>query len=155
LCQRQLTVFQPQAVAKQIDLTLDVEGTPPTVYGDEQRLGQVLNNLLDNALRYTPAGGAVQIRLTTFKRAARIAVVDTGEGIDPLDLPYLFDRFYRADRSRNRRTGGSGLGLAIVRQLVQAHGGRIWAESPPVEQNRGSVFLLELPLSQEPPVLPG
>jgi signal transduction histidine kinase len=155
LCQRQLTLFQPQAVAKQIDLTLQLEGAPPTVCGDEQRLGQVLNNLLDNALRYTPAGGAVQIRLTTLKRAARLAVVDTGEGIHPLDLPALFERFYRADRSRNRQTGGSGLGLAIARQLVQAHGGRIWAESPPVGQNRGSVFLLELPLSQEPPVLSG
>jgi len=76
---------------------------------------------------------------------ARVAVIDNGEGVATAALPHLFDRFYRADRSRDRNTGGSGLGLAIARQLVQAHGGRIWAESPPAGQLRGSAFIVELP----------
>jgi signal transduction histidine kinase len=146
LCQRRLTAFQPQAMARQIDLTLHTEGVPPIVCGDEQRLGQVLNNLLDNALRYTAAGGAIQVRLTANNGAVRLAVIDSGEGIKPADLPHIFERFYRADRSRTRRSGGSGLGLAIARQLILAHGGRIWAESPPAGQNCGSAVIVELPL---------
>lgn len=145
LCQRQVTAFQPQAVAMGIDLTLQCEQTPLTIDGDEQRLGQVLNNLLDNALRHTPAGGAVQVQLTTVSGVPRLAVIDNGNGIPREALPHLFDRFYRADLSRDRRTGGSGLGLAIARQLVEAHGGRIWAESPPANQPQGSAFILELP----------
>jgi signal transduction histidine kinase len=148
LCQRQVTAFQAQAAAKQVALTLEADGIPATVCGDEQRLGQVLNNLLDNALRHTPAGGAIQVCLSAPNGVVRLAVIDTGEGISSVDLPHLFDRFYRADPSRNRRTGGSGLGLAIARQLVQAHGGRIWAESPPPGQEHGSAFLVELPLSR-------
>jgi len=145
LSQRQVTAFQPQARGKQIDLTLQSNAAPVTVCGDEQRLGQVLSNLLDNALRHTPTGGAVQVQLAALNGVARLAVTDTGEGITAEALPHLFDRFYRAELSRNRRTGGSGLGLAIVRQLVQAHGGRIWAESPPTGQQQGSAFILELP----------
>jgi signal transduction histidine kinase len=145
LCQHRVIAFQPQAAAKQINLRLDVKGGPATVCGDEQRLGQVLNNLLDNALRHTPDGGAIQVQISAPNGAVRLAVIDNGEGVPSADLPHLFDRFYRADPSRNRRTGGSGLGLAIARQLVQAHGGRIWAESPPLGQNQGSAFLVELP----------
>jgi two-component system, OmpR family, sensor histidine kinase BaeS len=148
LCQRQVLAFQPRAAAAQIDLTLQVAGDSATVWGDEQRLGQVLTNLLDNALRHTASGGAVQVQLAGRNGVAHLAVVDNGEGIDADDLPLLFDRFYRADHSRTRRSGGSGLGLAIARQLVQAHGGRIWAESPPVGQAGGSVFRIELPLSR-------
>ena len=148
LCQRQVMAFQPRAAAAQIDLTLQVEGGPAMVWGDEQRLGQVLNNLLGNALRHTGPGGAVQVQLAAPNGAAHLAVVDNGEGIDPAALPAIFDRFYRADPSRTRRSGGSGLGLAIARQLVQAHGGRIWAESPPVGQAGGSAFRVELPLSR-------
>jgi two-component system OmpR family sensor kinase/two-component system sensor histidine kinase BaeS len=145
LCQRRLNAFQPQATTRQIDLMLHVDVMPLLICGDEQRLGQVLNNLLDNALRHTPPGGAVQVCLGTRNGAVRLVVTDDGEGIAPGDLPYIFDRFYRADASRSRRTGGSGLGLAIARQLVQAQGGRIWAESPPAGHSRGSAFLLELP----------
>ncbi|HMN31507.1 MAG TPA: HAMP domain-containing protein, partial [Caldilineaceae bacterium] len=123
LCQHRVTAFQPQATAKAIGLTLAVDGIPATVCGDEQRLGQVLNNLLDNALRHTPPGGAVQVRLGAANGAVRLAVGDTGEGVPAPDLPHLFDRFYRADLSRNR----------------------IWAESPPVGQNQGSAFFVELP----------
>lgn len=146
LCQRRITAVQPQAAAQGIDLTLQVESASPTVSADEQRLGQVLNNLLENALRHTAPGGLVQVCVGAANGSARLAVIDSGEGIAPADLPHIFDRFYRADSSRNRRTGGSGLGLAIARQLVQAHGGRIWAESPPAGQRRGSALFVELPL---------
>jgi signal transduction histidine kinase len=146
LSQRRITAVQPQAATRQIDLTLQVEGAPPTVSGDEQRLGQVLNNLLENALRHTAPGGLVQVCVGAVNGSAHLAVVDSGDGIAPADLPHIFDRFYRADSSRNRRTGGSGLGLAIARQLVQAHGGRIWAESPPAGHSCGSALIVELPL---------
>lgn len=146
-CQRRITALQSQAAVRKIELTLQVEGQPPTVYGDEQRLGQVLNNLLENALRHTPPGGAVQVSVGAANGSARLAVIDSGEGIAPADLPHIFDRFYRTDASRNRRTGGSGLGLAIARQFVQAHGGLIWAESPPAGRNCGSALIIELPLT--------
>ena len=145
LCQRQIAAFQPQAVAKGITLTLESVSPPLSVCGDDQRLGQVLNNLLHNALRHTPAGGAIQVNLAATNTAARLAVIDNGEGITAEAMPHLFDRFYRGDRSRNRLTGGSGLGLAIARQIIQAHNGRIWAESPPAGQPQGSAFILELP----------
>ena len=145
LCQRQVTAFQSHALTKAVSLTFDHEPAAITMAGDDQRLSQVLNNLLDNALRHTPPGGAIQVELTSTNGKARLAVVDNGEGVPNDALPYLFDRFYRADASRNRRTGGSGLGLAIVRQIVQAHGGRIWAESPPIGQPQGSAFIIELP----------
>ena len=145
LCQRQVTAFQSRALAKAVTLTFTDEQQPISLAGDEQRLSQVLNNLLDNALRHTPTGGAIQVQLATVQGAARLAVIDNGEGIPTDALPHLFDRFYRADASRNRRTGGSGLGLAIARQIVQAHGGRIWAESPPAGQPQGSAFILTIP----------
>lgn len=147
LCQRQVMAFQPQATAKGIDLTLQVEGAAPVVVGDIQRLGQVINNLLDNALRHTPSGGAIKVAVAAPDGVARLAVTDNGAGINPADLPHIFDRFYRADRARDRRAGGTGLGLAIARQLVQVHGGRIWAESPPANRRQGSAILLELPRS--------
>lgn len=145
LCQRQVTAFQPQAHAKGVTLTLHSEQPSATLCGDEQRLGQVLNNLLDNAFRHTPTGGAISVEITATDHTAQIAVIDNGKGIPTEALPHLFDRFYRADPSRDRRTGGSGLGLAIARQLVQAHGGRIWAESPPTGRQQGSAFIIALP----------
>jgi signal transduction histidine kinase len=132
--------FQPQALTQEIELTLHAPAVLPTVTGDEQRLGQVLVNLLGNALRHTPAGGAVKVQLCSEGGAVQVAVIDDGEGIPAEDLPLIFQRLYRSDRSRSRQTGGSGLGLAIARQLVEAHGGRIWVESPPAEQDRGSAF---------------
>lgn len=145
LCQRQVTAFQSQALVKAVNLTFNHTPGAITVAGDDQRLSQVLNNLLDNALRHTPTGGAIQVTLTNPNGSVRLAVVDNGEGIPRDALPHLFDRFYRADASRNRRTGGSGLGLAIARQIVEAHSGRIWVESPPDGQQQGSAFIFELP----------
>ena len=113
--------------------------------GDAQRLGQVLSNLLSNALRHTPAGGRIEVTVRFQEGGLLLSVLDSGPGIAAADLPHIFDRFYRGDRSRSRETGGSGLGLAIARQLVEAHRGRIWAESPPPARERGSVFYVWLP----------
>jgi len=103
---------------------------------DVQKIGRVLNNLLDNAVRHTPAGGTVQVTAYEESDCVQVQVRDTGEGIDSLDLPHIFERFYRGEKSRNRSTGGSGLGLAIASGIIQAHGGRIGAESSAGEGTR-------------------
>jgi two-component system, OmpR family, sensor kinase len=105
------------------------------VMGDGDRLRQLLLNLVDNAIKYTPAGGTVTLGLVRRDGWAQVAVGDTGMGIAAEDRPHIFERFYRADRSRSRADGGSGLGLAIARHLVEAHGGHIWATS---EEGKGT-----------------
>jgi signal transduction histidine kinase len=110
---------------------------------DPQRIEQILGNLISNALRYTQEGGTVEIHLSQENRFFQIAVLDNGPGIPPDVLPYIFDRFYRADRSRSRAEGGSGLGLAIARQLAEAHGGSLVASNAP---GGGAVFTLSLPV---------
>ena len=121
--------LEPVAAAKKIALEPDIATDLPPVAGDPDRLRQVLVNLLANALQYTPEGGQVRVRAWNEGPEVRLSVCDTGPGISPEDLPHLFERFYRTDRSRSRATGGSGLGLAIVRSLVELHGGRVQAES--------------------------
>lgn len=115
------------------------------VDADGRRLRQALAALADNALRHTPPGGSVRLVSATAGDSVRIAVEDTGAGIDPRDLPRLFDRFYQADPSRDRRTGTSGLGLSIVRALVEAHGGRVAAENRPAG---GASIWIELPAAR-------
>jgi signal transduction histidine kinase len=113
------------------------------VTADPDRLDQVLSNLAANALRYTPAGGKVTLRARPASAGVRLTVENSGAGIREEELPYIFDRFWRGDRSRSRGGGaGSGLGLAIARQLIQAHGGRISVESQP---GRGTTFTIDLP----------
>ena len=112
--------------------------------GDADQLKQVLVALLDNALKYTPYEGTISLSLTTDERFAIVKVSDTGIGISPDDLPHIFERFYRADRTRSRDRGGSGLGLAIVQSIVQEHHGTIEVESTP---GKGSTFTLSLPLA--------
>jgi signal transduction histidine kinase len=109
---------------------------------DVQRMGRVLNNLVSNALFYTPAGGSVTLRAEPVQGGVSVCVRDSGEGIAPEDLPHVFERFYRGDRSRSRSGGGSGLGLAIARGIVEAHGGSIRGES---ETGRGAAFTFILP----------
>ncbi|WP_258008847.1 cell wall metabolism sensor histidine kinase WalK, partial [Rhodococcus sp. ENV425] len=109
-------------------LVEDVEH-PAAVTVDPDRIGQVLGNLLDNALRHTPAGGTVTVATTAVDGEAGITVTDTGDGIAAEHLSHLFDRFYRADPARRRQEGGSGIGLTIARALVEAHGGTLTASS--------------------------
>ncbi len=119
------------------------------VWADRQRLGQVLQNLVRNAITYTPAGGIVSISLARAGEAyIELAVADTGEGIAPEQLPHVFERFYRTDASRSRASGGFGLGLAIARDLVQAMGGTITAASTPNEGSRFAVMLRVAPTTE-------
>ncbi|WP_371790147.1 sensor histidine kinase [Streptomyces sp. NBC_01471] len=155
-----------QARAETAGVTLTVSGAPPAapalvLAADPVRLRQAVGNLVSNAVRHTPAGGQVTLRVrggTPGQAAGRAAeaafteavleVADTGTGIPAEYLPYVFDRFWRAEKSRNRRTGGSGLGLAIVRKLAEAHGGTVSAAST---EGEGSVFTLRLPLRRPEP----
>jgi len=141
------TSFSGQAAAAGIELLVEGEGevVSKSIIGDVGRLDQALGNLVANALRHTPAGGTITLQAEPIDGAVRIRVRDTGEGIPAEDLPAVFDRFWKGDRSRSHTTGtGSGLGLAIVQQLVHAHGGRVWVES---EMGEGTTFILELPES--------
>ncbi len=121
------------------------DGLPP-VLADEHRIGQVLTNLVGNALQYTPPNGQVAISASEEGGFVRCSVSDTGAGIGAEHLEHVFDRFYRVDKSRSRAAGGSGIGLTIARSIVQAHGGRIWAESP--GEGQGSTFFFTLPVAQ-------
>jgi len=118
-----------------------------SVQADPQRIGQVLRNLLANALMHTPAGGTIELRAEPTLDGVRFEVRDTGCGIAPEHLPNVFERFYRADGSRARATGGAGIGLAVVKQLVEAHGGSVSVSS---ELGKGSVFGFELDYAREP-----
>lgn len=124
-------------------IAVSVEGDAPTVLGDSDRLQQVIANLVDNASRVTPAGGHVSVQLSSENGFAVIAVLDDGPGIPADALPHLFDRFYRAQASRDRSTGGAGLGLAIVQAIVHAHAGTIAAANRP---EGGSAFTVKLPI---------
>ncbi|MDI3280023.1 MAG: ATP-binding protein [Bacillota bacterium] len=126
-------------------IALEVTPGPAlTVRGDAEALNRVLHNLLFNAYQYTESGGRVRVTVERRGGMAAVDVSDTGIGIAPQDLPYIFERFYRADPSRTRATGGTGIGLTIARELVQAHGGRIEVKSEP---GRGSTFTVLLPLA--------
>ena len=139
------TSFGPQAEAAGVALRVEIAAGSESlaINGDVGRLEQVLGNLMGNALRHTPAGGTITLRAEPASPGVRLVVSDTGEGIPPKDLPYIFDRFWRGDRARSHARGaGSGLGLAIARQLVQAHGGSIQVDSPP---GQGTTFTILLP----------
>ena len=148
-----LTVVQLAAEAKQIELATPLGDEPVEIVGDAMRLQQVVWNLLQNAIKFTPAGGRVELRLERDDKQARIVVSDTGKGIEPEFLPYIFDRFSQSDMSQTRRHGGLGLGLALVKQLVELHGGTIEAASA----GAGATFTVTLPLrapqvaAQKPP----
>ncbi|HZU07590.1 MAG TPA: ATP-binding protein [Chloroflexota bacterium] len=173
LVRRAIAAAAPRAAERNVALVAEVAEELPLVLGDTVRITQVFANLLDNALRYTPPGGRVVVgaaaaplagapprsvgpahtegalaRSSEERDAAqgvRFWVADTGPGIAPEDLPYVFDRFYRADPSRSRRSGGSGLGLAIARGYVEAQGGRIWAERA---DGQGAVLAFWLPAAR-------
>jgi signal transduction histidine kinase/DNA-binding response OmpR family regulator len=141
-----LETIQPTAINKGVKLKFVARGrTPAIVTGDADRLRQVAWNLLSNAVKFTPRGGHVRVELTSDRSHAEIVVRDTGQGIDPDFLPFVFDRFRQADGTAARRHGGLGLGLAIVRHLTEAHGGTATAASEGL--SRGAVFRLRLPLA--------
>ena len=137
-----LESFSAMANHQQVRLEGKIEPGIDIVWMDPKYIGRVLNNLLGNALRHTPPGGSVNVRVSSIPEGVLTEVIDTGEGIQPQDLPLVFDRFYRSDKSRNRATGGAGLGLAIARGIVLAHGGEIWVESEPGVSTR---FTFSLP----------
>ncbi len=134
------------ALAWQRDVTVDASAEPGVAASqvDARQISRVLANLVDNALRHTPPGGAVSVRVQPAAGGVQVHVADTGAGIAAEDLPHVFERFYRGEKSRSRATGGSGLGLAIARAIIEAHGGRIWVESQP---GHGARFVFTLPLA--------
>jgi len=137
--------FSALAAQRQVTLTGEVAARVDPVVLDGGKIGRVLANLVGNALRHTPPGGAVRIEVSRPGDEVLVCVCDTGEGIPPADLPHVFERFYRGEKSRNRATGGAGLGLAIAKGIVEAHGGRIWAEST---TGAGACFNFVLPNRQ-------
>jgi two-component system sensor histidine kinase BaeS len=130
---------------KGIVLDLNIPKGLPNVYADENRIYQVLLNLVGNALQYTPQGGRVEIKADYAEGEVFITVTDTGIGIPKEHLENIFTRFYRVDKSRSRAGGGSGIGLTISKHLVEAHGGRIWVEDN--QSRKGSVFTFTLPIA--------
>jgi len=145
LLEQLVTSWQPKAATKEIFLSLDTRGNLPLVSIDRARVNQVLHNLLENAVTHTPRRGTINVTATRQGNWVEVSVSDTGEGIPAEDLPNIFERFYRVDRSRARATGGSGLGLTIAKRLVEAHGGRITVQS---ELGKGSRFSFTLPVAE-------
>ncbi|MDQ4120612.1 MAG: PAS domain S-box protein [Acidobacteriota bacterium] len=137
-------VAQPTAETKGVELTTQFNSEACILQGDAERLQQVVNNLLTNAIKFTPSGGKITVKLDCNETAAELKVIDTGVGIEPEFLPYVFDRFRQADSSSKRKHGGLGLGLAIVKHLVEMHGGEVSAESAGV--GKGATFTILLPL---------
>jgi two-component system OmpR family sensor kinase/two-component system sensor histidine kinase BaeS len=137
--------FGPQASDRGVTLTLDLPSRLPAISADWRRINQVLANLLTNALRHTPQGGQVTLSAYESVDSIVVKVADTGLGISREDLPYIFERFWRGEKSRSRAGGGSGLGLAIAKQLVEMHGGEINVSSTP---GSGSTFWFTLPITQ-------
>lgn len=136
--------FHAPAREKSVQLSVNVPSDLPHVRADAERVAQVLRVLLTNALRHTEAGGAITVAASAAPDGVEVSVSDTGEGIAAGDLPHIFDRFWRSDKSRARETGGSGLGLAIARQLIESQGGQIGVES---RAGKGSRFWFRLPVA--------
>ncbi len=144
LIQKTAASVQAQAATKGVSIASDLPDKLPLVNIDSQRIGQVLRNLLENAIVHTGKGDSITVAARQWGSWVEVSVTDTGEGIPPEDLPNIFERFYRVDKSRTRATGGSGLGLTIARRLVEAHGGKINARSEP---GKGSCFSFTLPVA--------
>ncbi|MDP2949070.1 MAG: ATP-binding protein [Chloroflexota bacterium] len=142
LVKRGVAAVRPAAEAKKLALLVDLPPQPAVADIDPERIGQVLRNLLTNAIAYTPEGGEVSVKLADEGAQVRVSVIDTGPGIPPEDLPYVFERFYRVDKSRSRATGGAGLGLTIAKRLVDFHGGAMEVQS---ELGKGSRFTFTIP----------
>ncbi|GHO44357.1 sensor histidine kinase [Ktedonospora formicarum] len=145
-----LAVIEPECENAGITIRSEIAPDAALVQADSDRIAQVLLNLLDNARRHTPSGGSITVdaRLGESGQSMEVWIEDTGVGINPEDLPHIFERFYRADRSRTGATGGSGLGLSIVRAIITAHGGKVWAQST---RGKGTRISFSLPLAEQSP----
>lgn len=142
-----LESFSELASRQQVALTGEVTGEIDPVFMDVQRIGRVLNNLIGNALRHTPPRGTILVQAARNPQEVRVEVRDSGEGILDTDIPHIFERFYRGEKSRSRSTGGAGLGLAISKGIVEAHGGQIGVESA---SGAGACFHFSLPTRNSP-----
>ena len=140
------TSFSAQAEEADVELILEIQDADMVIQADANRLDQVLGNLVGNALRHTPAEACIRLQAESTPNGVRLQIRDEGQGIPPEDIPFIFDRFYRAAKSRSRKSGGSGLGLAIARELIRLHGGEISVES---EVGKGTTFTIELPHKAE------
>ena len=139
--------WEKRFAAKELKAQLDAPANLPLLYADENRLQEIIYNLLDNAVKYSQTGGSITVRVTAIGDQIRLSVTDQGVGITARDLPRIFERFYRADKARSRELGGTGLGLSIVKHIAQLHGGRVEAES---ELGRGSTISVLLPAGVSP-----
>ena len=145
-----LDVVAPAARAKQVEIRTRLDAQSPRILGDQQRLQQIVWNLLSNAVKFTEPGGHVEVRVSHAGRILRLVVQDTGHGINPEFLPFVFERFRQSDSSSTRRHGGLGLGLALVRELVELHGGQVTVASE--GERRGATFTVDLPTAMSPDV---
>jgi signal transduction histidine kinase/ActR/RegA family two-component response regulator len=143
-------VIGPSAKIKQIEIRTNLDPRTSRILGDQQRLQQIVWNLLSNAVKFTDAGGMVEVRVSPEGKLTRLVITDTGHGISPEFLPFVFERFRQSDASSTRRFGGLGLGLALVRELVELHGGTVRAES--AGPHRGATFVIDLPTAMSPEV---
>ncbi|MCJ7569264.1 MAG: cell wall metabolism sensor histidine kinase WalK, partial [Anaerolineales bacterium] len=144
LLEEAVAAYHPLALERGIIVHSEFASDLPDVNVDRDRMAQVLGNLLNNALRYTLKGGRVTLISSLLEYEVELRIQDTGPGIKSEDIQHIFDRFYRADKSRQRDSGGSGLGLAIAKSIVENHGGRIWAEG---NNGEGTTFFITLPIS--------
>jgi signal transduction histidine kinase len=147
LLQQARAAFEQQAASKSVGLEVQANGGVPDIEVDETRMAQVLGNLISNSLRFTPEHGRISLGAAFDGDRVTLTVHDTGQGIAPESLPFVFDRLYRADPSRSEDDGESGLGLSIVKALVTAHGGTVEAQSSP---GQGSTFVIRLPTTSVP-----
>jgi two-component system phosphate regulon sensor histidine kinase PhoR len=142
LVENVLSGLQKNADQKEIDVSVHIDDSLSKVKADDSRIAQVLLNLIDNAIKYTPEGGAVRIEAIEKHDCVMVDISDTGIGIPEKDLPRIFERFYRVDKGRSRKMGGTGLGLSIVKHIVQSHGGTVFVEST---VGKGSTFSFTIP----------
>jgi len=144
LIQQAVVAVETQKKSQGVALAVELPERLPPVNIDSRRIGEVLRNLLENAVAHTGQGDTITVVARQLDKLVEISVTDTGEGIPDKDLPNIFERFYRVDKSRTRATGGSGLGLTIAKRLVEAHGGQIEIQSEP---RKGSRFAFTIPVS--------
>ena len=144
IIQSTLDANRPIAEKQGVQIQSQLDALADEIYGDQHRLQQIINNLLTNAIKFTPTGGTATVELKRVGNKAKLSVVDSGIGIEPGLLPHIFDRFKQADASSKRKYGGLGLGLTIVKNLVELHGGSVEAYSEGLQ--KGATFTIELPL---------